>query len=125
MKRNSSDRRRYLRLEAPVGLRIITERNEVDNCSAVNISPLGLRYETGVEVRDGEALDLTLILPNTQNPVHIQGKIVWHRESTKAKSGHFDVGCEFSKIEEDNKNTFLKYYCDLLYHSSGSGKEEE
>ena len=28
----------------------------------------------------------------------------------------FDVGTELVDIEEDNKNTFLKFLCDLIYN---------
>ena len=115
MPEGTVERRRYLRIEAPMGIRIITEDNRIDTMLVKNISPLGLRFESDKELHTGETLDLRLILPDAKNPVHIQGKIVWQKPQKSAPGSGHDVGCEFQKIEEDNKNTFLKYLCDLIY----------
>lgn len=115
MEKRDAERRKYLRIEAPVNLRVITEGGSIEKPKTINISPIGLRFESKKELRDGENIELTLELPNTKNPIHIKGKIVWHKKTSLENSAPYDIGCEFTKIEEDNKNTFLKYFCDLMY----------
>ena len=120
MAKGKAERRKYLRIEAPpIGLRVITGNGDIEKPKLKNISPIGIRFETKNQLKDGEELELTLELPDTKNPVHIRGKVVWHKKTSLEDHAPFDIGCEFIKIEEDNKNTFLKYFCDLMY-----GKKE-
>ena len=69
-------------------------------------------------------LDVALTLPEAKNPVHIQSNVVWHSPASGAGQELADVGFEFIKIEEDNKNTFLKFFCDLIYGKIGNIKKE-
>jgi len=119
-----TERRKYLRLEAPVNLRIITEDGCMERPKVKNVSPLGIGFESNKELKDNEKLELTLELPNTQNPVHIEGRVVWHKKISLEDNAPLDVGCEFVKIEEDNKNTFLRFFCDLIYEKGETKKEE-
>jgi len=116
MKKVNVERRKYLRIEVPLDLRIITESGEMDAPKVKNVSPLGIKFETKKILKDGEKLELTLYLPKAKNPVHIQGKVIWHQKIALQDDSPYNVGCEFIKIEEDNKNTFLKYFCDLIYN---------
>jgi len=64
--------------------------------------------------------ELKIDIPNALSPVHAKAKVIWKRKLSTENGAPFDMGCEFTNIEEDNKNTFLKYFCDLLYEQ---GKE--
>lgn len=120
MRKKDAERRKYARLEAPpIGLRIITEGGVIEKPKIKNLSPLGIKFETNRELKNGEGLELTMSLPDTKNPIHIQAKVVWHKKASLEDKAPFDVGCEFIKIEEDNKNTFLKYFCDMMYKEGG------
>lgn len=119
------ERRKYLRLEAPLKIRLISQNNRVTSSSVKNISPIGLRFESGEPVGEGSLLELTLAVPEANNPVHMQGKVVWYKRTSSKDNHTYDVGCEFLKIEEDNKNTFLKYLCDLIYTQSEIDEEEK
>jgi len=50
--------------------------------------------------------------------------VVWSIESGSSKSHSYSSGIDFEKIEEDNKNTFLKFLCDLMYAKIGEKKEK-
>ncbi|MFH1791815.1 MAG: PilZ domain-containing protein [Candidatus Omnitrophota bacterium] len=113
------ERRRYLRLKAPLGLRIITRDNKVATTSVKNISPVGLRFVFDENVPESDRLELTLVLPGADNPVHVQGKIIWQKKMTVSGGFAYDTGIEFVNVEEDNKNTFLRFLCDLIYRKSG------
>ena len=116
MAKRNAERRRYLRVEVPVELRVIAKNIIIDKVKAKNISPLGIRFETKEPLKEGDVVDLTLTLPDTNNPVHIQGKVIWQKKISLEDNAPLDIGCEFTKIEEDNKNTFLKYFCDIIYN---------
>ncbi|MBN1354584.1 MAG: PilZ domain-containing protein [Candidatus Omnitrophica bacterium] len=123
-----NERRQYLRTETPLNVRIINKENAVFEALTKDISPLGLRFETGKSIADiTDELELKIELPKTLSPVHTKAKVVWKKRLSKQDDSPFDIGCEFTSIEEDNKNTFLKYFCDLLYNraSGNSAKGEQ
>jgi len=120
-----TERRKFLRLKAPVGLRIITKDSRVFNPPVKNFSARGVMFETGEKLSQNDQVEITLLLPNVKNPVHVNGKVIWHKKSGEQDKEISDVGCEFVKIEEDNKNTFLRFFCDLIYDKSISFKKED
>ena len=110
------ERRKFIRLEVPVGLKYIIEgdstRKEV---TTKDLSCEGLRFISEDGVNESTILELALNVPNANNPVHINGRVVWAKRLSTEDGSPLEVGVEFIKIEEDNKNTFLKYLCDLIY----------
>ncbi|MCQ9207535.1 MAG: PilZ domain-containing protein [Omnitrophica bacterium] len=112
----TQERRQYLRIQTPVAIRIITKGNEVCQTKTKDISPLGLRFENKNDCFEiSDILELRIEIPNALSPVHAKAKVVWKRKASPEADSPIDIGCEFTDIEEDNKNTFLKYFCDLLY----------
>ncbi len=110
------ERRKFIRLGVPVDLRYIIEgESERKETTTKDLSCEGLRFTDTQEIRQGSLLELKLDIPDTHNPVHINGKVAWVKRLSTEDSSPFEVGVEFTKIEEDNKNTFLKYLCDLIY----------
>jgi hypothetical protein len=67
-------------------------------------------------LNESSVAELKLDLPGTQNPVHAKGIVVWKKKISLEDRSPYDVGIEFSEIEEDNKNTFLKFFCDHIYN---------
>lgn len=113
----SEERRRFIRLTTPINISYVApEQNKVLQAVSKDISALGVRFETKEKIKEGATLELTLELPKASNPVHARGKLVWSKRISLEDSSPYDVGVEFIKIEEDNKNTFLKYLCDLIYN---------
>jgi hypothetical protein len=81
-----------------------------------NISPDGIRFETHDRTLEEESiLELKLEMAGTENPVHARGRVVWKKKLTLEDAAPFDVGMEITEIENDNKNTYLKFMCDLIY----------
>jgi len=114
--RKPEERRKFTRYQIPLRMSyVIQGDNVVHSSTTKNISSLGVRFETEKELAEGNTLDLKLEIPKAQNPVHAQGKLVWVRKQTLEDNSPYDVGMEFLKVEEDNKNTFLKFMCDLAY----------
>ena len=120
------EKRRYLRLNVQLEIEyVLSDSSQVYKAVTKDISALGVRFATNEELKEDTDLELTLKLPNVQNPVHATGRIIWVKRPVPEDNippnpnywplFHYEVGIEFSKIEEDNKNTFLKYLCDLIY----------
>ena len=110
------EKRKFIRLEVPVDLKYIVENEPVRKEVTTNdLSCEGLRFTSEEGVREGALLELNLNIPDASNPVHINGKVVWSKRLSTEDRSPFEVGVEFIKIEEDNKNTFLKYLCDIIY----------
>jgi len=114
--KHGQERRQYIRVETPLQIRVISENNKIYEATTKDISPIGLRFEIageGLKVRD--EVELTLIIPEITSPLHMRARVMWTKKLSSEDTSPYDIGCEFTKIEEDNKNSFLKYFSDLLY----------
>src|SRR3989338_4947931 len=97
----SEERRRYIRLSTPINLSyVISEKDRVYQAISKDISPVGVRLETREKLEPGSALKLSLELQKTTNPVHAEGKVVWVKRLSLTDDATYDVGIEFTKIEE-------------------------
>ena len=69
--------------------------------------------EVNKKLPAGTEMKIDITPPGSPNPIHCNGKIVW--SAPAHQEGLFHSGIEFTDIEEDNKNTFLKFLCDTIY----------
>lgn len=116
MARKVEEKRRFLRLTTPLELSyILSGDDRVYKAVTKDLSALGLRFVSQKELQPETTVDITLYIPNLKNPIHVTGKVVWQRRQSLEDNAPYDIGVEFVQIEEDNKNTFLKYLCDLIY----------
>ena len=122
------EKRKFIRLGIPVGLKYIVEGDSVrKDVITKDLSCEGLRFVSEDDIKEGSRLEMNLEIPEASNPVHINGKVAWTKRLSTEDKSPFEVGIEFTEIEEDNKNTFLKYICDLIYNQTkmmGRGKGE-
>lgn len=112
------ERRSFIRLREPIGVTYsVPGQGKVYSVTAEDISADGLRFRTkDKELKEGDTLELKLDIPKVANPVHAKGRIIWKRKLSLEDNAPFDIGTELVEIEEDNKNTFLKFLCDLIYN---------
>ncbi|MBL7156794.1 MAG: PilZ domain-containing protein [Candidatus Omnitrophica bacterium] len=125
MTKPGQERRRYLRVKTPLKIRLINKNNVICQTTTKDITPHGLRLEIkdeGININD--ETELKIEIPNTPSPIHAKAKVVWKKKLSSEDGAPYNIGCEFTKIEEDNKNTFLKFFCDLLYEK-GEEKGEK
>jgi len=120
------ERRRYVRLKIPVAFSYISaDGSTVGQAITKNISAHGLRFETTDKVlKESDSIEMKLTLPGASNPVHAKAAVIWKKKLSLEDSSPFDAGVEFTEIEEDNKNTFLKNLCDLIYGMSEEKPEK-
>jgi c-di-GMP-binding flagellar brake protein YcgR len=118
MKDKLIERRKYIRLKAPVSVTYtVPSTGTVHSSVTKDMSADGLRLETKArDIDKGSVLELKLELYGANNPVHAKGKVVWIKQLSLEDNAPYDIGIEFIEIEEDNKNTFLKFLCDLIYN---------
>jgi len=113
---NVKERRRYIRMETPIAVVIrIKQDDTVEEIQAQskNISATGMMVEIAKNISPETPIELNLAPAEALNPIHINAKVI--RSDKIEGQDLFNTGIEFSKIEEDNKNTFLKFLCDRIY----------
>lgn len=120
MKRPSSipgERRRYVRLETPITISyVLPDGDSILHTSTKNISADGLRFQTfDKSLSEADTVTLNLHIPEAVNPVHAKATVIWKKRISLEDGAPYDVGLEFTEIEEDNKNTFLRFLCDVMY----------
>lgn len=112
-----SERRRYVRLESPITISyVLPDASTILHTSTKNVSADGIRIQTtDRSVKESDIIALNLHIPEAVNPVHAKGAVIWKKRISLEDGAPYDIGVEFTEIEEDNKNTFLKFLCDLMY----------
>lgn len=111
------ERRRYVRLEAPITVSyVLPKADTILHTSTKNISADGIRLQTPERsIKEADIVSLILHIPRAVNPVHAKGTVIWKKRISLEDGAPYDIGIEFTEIEEDNKNTFLRFLCDLMY----------
>jgi hypothetical protein len=119
------ERRKYIRLKTPISVTYTVPNTGIVHSSVTkDMSADGLRLETKAkDIDEGSMLELKLELYGANNPIHAKGKVVWIKQLSLEDGAPFDVGIELTEIEEDNKNTFLKFLCDLIYNLPKEGED--
>lgn len=118
-----SEKRIYIRSNTSIPMIIHFKQGEttkeVESITR-NISATGMMVELIEQLPIGIEVKIDLNTPNSPNPVHCKGKIVWSAPTEVANK--YNSGIAFTGVEEDNKSTFLKFLCDTIYKTS-SDKE--
>jgi len=115
------EKRYYIRIDVsvPMALSIKNKGNaEIVRAYAKNISASGIMVELEKKLSIGTDADIDMSAPDALNPIHCSGKVI--RVAASDRPGRYNCGIVFTRIEEDNKNTFLKFLCDTIYRA-GAG----
>ena len=115
------EKRRFIRFEIAlkVNYAIQSEPKIERTGMTKDVSSGGIQLLTEEKLIIGSRLQLKLFIPEALNPVHLNGVVLWSKEKTSGKKVSHGAGIEFGKIEEDNKNTFLRFLCNLMYRKIG------
>ena len=116
MRLKHPERRKFIRASIP--LRILV-RDGFSETEAVtrNISPAGISFYSDKSVPSDKETEVLLFLPDKEEPVSVSAKAVWQRKASLEDNAPYDTGIEILDIREEDKNSFLKYLCDLLYNT--------
>jgi len=112
------EKRKFIRFESKLKVDYIVSAAEsrVEKTgTTVNVCAGGLQLLTEGKLGEGSVLELKIFIPNASNPAHLKGVVCWSKQDKGSEQESYCSGIEFQNIEEDNKNTFLKFLCDLMY----------
>ncbi|MFH1837669.1 MAG: PilZ domain-containing protein [Candidatus Omnitrophota bacterium] len=115
MKLKLPERRQFVRVDVPLKAEV-EEDGQVWMASTKNVSPSGLGIETPKEIK-GSLVKIKLHLPEEADTIRLEGRVVWQEKTSLQDNAPYSVGIEIEVIEEDKKNVFLKFLCDMLYGS--------
>ena len=114
------EKRRFIRFEISLKVNYTIQKEPRIEKTGVtkDVTVGGIQLLTNEQLEIGSKLELKMFLPTALNPVHLAGIVLWSKE-TASNTGHsYNTGIEFGDIEEDNKSTFLKFLCDLMYQKA-------
>jgi len=120
------EKRRFIRFNIALKVAYIVQKDlKIEKLGTTrNVSAQGMQLLTSDKLEPGDRVDFKIFVPEALNPAHMKGIVLWSKELESSKSHFYSTGIDFGKIEEDNKNTFLKFLCDLMYAKIGDKKEE-
>jgi c-di-GMP-binding flagellar brake protein YcgR len=106
------DRRKFLRFSLQLSARY-TEQNE-DNwkeCSVVDISRegMGVVIHSIEAINKGTLLTIEIHAPMQDDPIMIEGKLVWLREIKDVTPFNYAGGVQLTSISPENKWSLIDY----------------
>jgi len=115
------EKRRFIRFEINLEVDYIVKKEpRVEKKGATkDICAGGINLLTDEKLEVGEEVELKMFLSKALNPAHLNGVVVWSKDDSSGEKLSHSAGIEFKAIEEDNKNSFLKFLCDLMYKKVG------
>lgn len=118
------EQRRFIRFEISLKVNYIVQKGPRTEKTGTtkDVCAGGLQLLTEEKLETGSRVELKIFLPEALNPAHLNGIVMWTREAPAGKSLPYSAGIEFGDIEEDNKNTFLRFLCDLMYRKIGKNE---
>lgn len=120
------EKRRFIRFVITLKVNYYIQREPKVEKTGItrDVSVGGMQLLTEEKLETGSRVELRLIIPEALNPAHLAGTVLWSSEIAGEKKPSYAAGIEFGDIEEDNKNTFLRFLCDLMYGKIGKKDKE-
>ena len=111
---NYGEKRKFPRLNISVDI-VYTKLPTADKpklSQSKNISKGGICLIVYEQLQVSDLLELKIFLPEYEKPINATGKIAWLKEfviESSTKSKRFDVGIEFAKVSNKDKQRIDKY----------------
>lgn len=115
------EKRKFIRFGISLKVNYIVQKQPKTEKTGItkDVCAGGVQLVTEEKLNVGDKLELKFFTPEALNPAHLGGIVLWSKEASAGKKPSYSAGVEFRDIEEDNKNTFLKFLCDLMYRKIG------
>jgi len=119
------EKRRFIRFDIALKVNYTVQKDPKTEKTGMtkDISAGGMQFLTEEKIDVGSRLDLKMFIPEALNPAHMNGIALWSKEARSNERLSYCAGIEFGKIEEDNKTTFLRFLCDMLYEKLGKQRQ--
>ncbi|MBU1006868.1 MAG: PilZ domain-containing protein [Candidatus Omnitrophica bacterium] len=111
------EKRRFIRFDTSLKVSYILQEDPKTEKIGIlkDVSAGGAQLLTEKNIEVGKKLELKIFIPGALNPAHMKCIVLWSKGVAAGNKLSYCSGVEFAKIEEDNKTTFLKFLCDLMY----------
>ena len=80
--------------------------DEEKRCISVDISPTGMKVFARELIKSDEILELSFTLPEDENPIEVQGKVMWIKDREENFS---ECGIEFTSIDDESISKINSY----------------
>ncbi|MBI3306346.1 MAG: PilZ domain-containing protein [Candidatus Omnitrophica bacterium] len=104
------ERRKFKRFDAYMSIKY--QANEGAEAQGVSLSKdlsrEGVKINSNASMKEGQMLDLEILIPDDPKPVHTAGKVMWSRPSEGHNQG-FDQGVRFLMMDPVDKFRVLDY----------------
>ncbi len=104
------EKRHHIRwtIQRPVRFKF-PEQEEETVAILRDVSFSGARISLMESLRLNERLDLAMEIPDEENPILTQAKVVWQDLAREEGKPHFFCGLSFTKIKEADKEKIYNY----------------
>ncbi|MFC1666406.1 PilZ domain-containing protein [Candidatus Omnitrophota bacterium] len=112
------EKRRFIRFNISLKIAYTVQKDpKVERTGMTkDVSAGGMQILTEENLQTGSRLEIKVFIPEAANPAHLSAVVLWSKKKDpEDKKLSHSAGIEFKGIEEDNKSTFLKFLCDLMY----------
>lgn len=111
------ERRKFVRLDARVRVKYrVLKKGRTQESFTKDLSGGGIRLSINEKLAVATPLALEIKIPGEARPILAEGRAVWSREvSDEGKTGRFDTGIAFTKIDSMNQGKILKYVYAQIY----------
>ena len=113
------ERRRFVRLNAQVDIAYskVDTQNKENLSLTKNISAGGICLICYEPVRVKDMLDLKIILPVSQEPIKVLGRVVWVKEfivGGPERGKRYDAGIEFVEINDGDRKQIEQFIFSVM-----------
>jgi hypothetical protein len=111
------DRRKTLRVPIFVDVRCKSASGTAIECKGVDLGTGGICIKSTDPFSLNEKLDLEFQLPDTSNPIRVDGEIVWslpQREDDEQNTRYHAAGVKFNNLKKDDKRLLYTYILEIL-----------
>ncbi|MBI3087702.1 MAG: PilZ domain-containing protein [Candidatus Omnitrophica bacterium] len=109
------EKRRFVRLQVPVLLEYPNPATwKTERSYTQDISEVGIRFPTPVQLTVGQEMALTLQLPFQDGVFHATGDVVWIREIARLGASQYEVGVRFKWMEETDRQRLSRFLQNFL-----------
>lgn len=74
-----------------------------------DISFVGAQFSVAESLRLNDKLDMVMEMPDENNLINCQGKVVWQKSAEEGGSPHFICGLSFTQIKDNDREKIFQY----------------
>lgn len=84
---------------------------EIDNFRIMteNVNVLGIKFKSPLELRNGQIIDMQILLKSNFPNLNVKGRVVWCNKITADGKPYYEGGIEFLPYDEEDKKFFQKF----------------